>query len=862
MSERKSIFVDFQGLVTSPGTLARPKGSFSSLQNFTVDNTGVIRKREGLYSSCVGGSGGTNYVASQYVHKATPGNTSRRVILSTGTSQAEGAAFSAYTVTQSPTGLGTLLSPTKEPSSLVTTMSNFRESTTLNFRGKMQTAMLGNSVYITAQNTKGQLRLDVDGTSLYTRPAGIPKGLGFAREHYNSGAVDVGCQLNAAPTGGVAWLADGSGVAYRCVISVVWDDQTEKLGAPSGRFVIYNRTGETGYSAAAATAPVLKIMLPWATATGTLPIATTTSRVKILLYRTNAAASGTVPDEEYFLCYEGWLTVAELAAPYITITDTLSQSLLGEALYTNGSQTGATADFGVGGLINANEIPPEAVCLESWDNRIWYGQTKTVERLECQLVDQLVATDTITVNGTIYTARAVGALTITTDFSIGPYVATLDALEYQANSLVTAINRNSANTSIYAYYIGTGTGLVGGSTAPGRILLEKRTFPTSITGGFQVSVGQPTKWSPFFTAGLAIKGKSRWGYMDVWFSKDGNGDAVPFTNLLALGSDQSTLLAMKALEEGVYVFTTAGLFLITGRGGAYSAQLLDPTCIPLGRELVCVCEQTIYAWTMLGVCAIRGGRIEYISEPIRDKLLKEYVTYYGVSSGSLALDRLKAYSFMSADSIRHRVYLWLPYDGTWDESKYATRAYVFNTATGKWTYMETGTNGSKANSDVSSGMELTGTGKSGFSEWNSDQSAMLFTQLGTEDTHYSDYYGTSSTARAFNCTLTLNFEAPEFESKVFWDELHILWEYNQTFTQIDPPAAISLNFAADFTDAVGAITVSPASGNRYTRVKIPASIRHSARISVTLQRQQTAEGFGIEGLVLFYSGGSKETVRT
>lgn len=862
MSERKSVFVDFKGLVTSPGTMARPKGSFSSVINFELDDEGVVRKRVGYKSSCYNGVAGTNYVANQYVHKVMRLSNESTFLLSTSASTSAGSAFSIYSHIFGAGNLGTLSTPTKEPSALVTTTDNQRESYLgWNYQAKMQSAKLGLSTYLTAQNTKGQFRVEVDGTSYYVRPAGVPKGLGFAREHYAGGAIDVGCTLNPAPA--TSWLVNGTSVAYRYVIAYVNEDKSEKLGAPSSRFVIYNRAGETGHTGAI-TSPVLKMVVPWATCTGNLPIAEANNRVKLLIYRTNMAPSGTLPNEEYFLCYEGFLTIAELAAPYITVTDTRAQSLLGESLYTNGSQAGASSDFGVGGLVNANEIPPQAVCLEQWDNRVWYGQTRTYERLEVQLVDQFVAADTITVNGVVYTATAVGALAATTDFSVGPYVATLDALEYQANSLCTAINRNSANTSIYAYYIGTGSGLFGGATAPGRIMLEKRTFPTSVLGGFQVTASAPAKINPTYTAGSSLKAYARWGENDLWFSKDGNGDAVPFTNLLTIGDGQCTIIGMKSLEEGLYVFTTAGLYVVSGRNGSYKAQLVDPTCIPLGRELFCVTDQSIYAWTMQGVCVIKGGGVSYVSQPIKDKLLKEIVTYYGVDSGAINLDRLKAYSFMVADSVRHRVYLWLPYNGTWDESKYATRAYVYGTRTGKWSYIQTTSNGSKDNNDVSSGCEIFGTSQSALSEWNSNEAALLFPMNGTADADYSDFYGTSTTARAFTSSLTLNFEAPEFESKVFWDELHILWEFNQTFTDIASPATISLTFAGDFTDATATITITPtpSGGVRYSRVKVPREVRSSARLSLTLSNSVASEAYGIEGLVLFYSGGSKETVRT
>ncbi len=862
MSERKSVLVDFKGLVTSPGTMARPKGSFSSIVNFELDDEGVVRKRVGYKSSCYNGVAGTNYVANQYVHKVMSSDGGPTFVISTSASTDEGSSFIPYTHMLGAGNLGTVGTMTKDPSSLVTTTSNYREwYLGFNYRAKMQAAMLGDSTYVTAQNAKGQFRIDTDGTSVYVRPSGIPKGLGFAREHYAGGAVDVGCYLSPAPA--TSWLVSGTSVAYRYVIAYVNEDKSEKLGAPSSRFVIYNRAGETGHTGAI-TSPVLKLVIPWATCTGNLPISTSEERVKLLLYRTNMAPSGTLPNEEYFLCYEGYLTIAELAAPYITVTDTRAQSLLGESLYTNGSQAGASSDFGVGGLVNSNEIPPQAVCLEQWDNRMWYGQAKTYERLEVQLVDQFVATDTVTVDGTVYTARAVGALAATTDFSIGPYVATLDALEYQANSLCTAINRNSSNTSIYAYYIGTGSGLFGGATAPGRILLEKRTFPTSLVGGFTVTTSVPAKISPYYSVSAPLKARGRWGDSDVWFSKDGNGDAVPFTNLITIGSTRGLIIGMRALEEGLYVFSTLGLYVISGRNGSYKSQLIDPTCIPLGRELICVTDQSIYAWTMQGVCVIKGGSVTYISQPIKDKLLKEIVTYYGVDSGSLNLDRLKAYSFMSADSVRHRVYLWLPYNGTWDESKYATRAYVYGTRTGKWSYVQTTSNGSKDNNDVSSGVEGLSSAQSALSEWNSNQAALLFPMNGTADADYSDFYGTSTTARAFSSSLTLNFEAPEFESKVFWDELHVLWEFNQTFTDIGSPATISLNFAGDFTDATATITVTPtpSGGVRYSRVKIPREVRSSARLSLTLSNSVASEAYGIEGLVLFYSGGSKETVRT
>lgn len=864
-SQRKKIFVDFKGLVTSPGQLARPVGSFSSLVNMTTDGAGLIRKREGFYSSAVNGASGTNYPTAQYIHKAMPLNGVAQQLLATGSTREYSSGFVCYFKDGDPEALGTITAYSPEPAALSVTTDNYRETEYWSFRAKAQSAQLGDSTYATSGPTRsvnGILRFDGAQAANSVRHAGSPKGLVFARQHYSGGALRNGCELTPAGVTAGTLLGDGESVAYRYVINFPTRDGIDKLGSPSGRFVITNQNGETNYNAATVKDVSLSLAIPYHVNSTNTVISDASSRVKLEVYRTTTFPSGTTPDDEMFLCYERWLTSAELSSRYFTFTDNRSDALLGAPLYTNTSSGDVDTD-NVAGLLNANDPPPTAVCVEAWDGRVWYGQTALPQTIEIQIVAPLVAGDSIELNapgGTVFTARAAGGALADGEFSVGPATFTgFQLIEYQALAFCSAVNLHGTNNQFYAYYIGTGGGV--GSTAPGRILLQKRTPPTSVNATFSVTPAQPTKWSPYDSSGAALRGIPSIQYGTLWFSKVSNGDAVPPDNFLNVVSNLHTIIALKALEEGLYVFTTDGVFIIVGRNGGYAVELVDRNCIPLNREVLTVCDGSIFVWTIEGVARIRAGRIDYVSEPVKDSLRFDYLSGFGQSSGSFGLDQFKGYTFACADQTRHRVMFWLPqtFGAQFTENNYASKAYVYNTREDEWSVFTPSLVG-LAYPQVSSGCYMNGSSQLLLSEWGTS-TALLSTRHGITSAQYADAYGTSSTARAIVSGIVTNFESPEFESKVFWEELHILWENNLINTAIVPPTSVTVTFTGDFGAAsAGTITISP-TNTRMMRVLVPTSVRHSAQMAVTITHQVASEPFGIVGMTLWYSGGSKETVR-
>ncbi len=83
------------------------------------------------------------------------------------------------------------------------------------------------------------------------------------------------------------------------------------------------------------------------------------------VYRSEGTLAATdTPSDEMFQVYESpYLSLAELAAGFISFTDTTPESVLENPLYTNAN----TGD----GTLSANYRPPAALDLAYWQNRMW-----------------------------------------------------------------------------------------------------------------------------------------------------------------------------------------------------------------------------------------------------------------------------------------------------------------------------------------------------------------------------------------------------------------------------------------------------------------------------------------------------------
>lgn len=269
--------------------------------------------------------------------------------------------------------------------------------------------------------------------------------------------ADIYNVLTSATTNG--FLGVGNTCAYRVVFGKEDANENLILGAPGGRAFAYVVSTDTDSHNTAIEFPV--------------PVGATTDDF-YQIYRSVQVTSPIVPEDSLFLVIWKNFTAAEIVAGAVTAVDDTPDSLLGEPLYTN-----PTAE----GILQANDLPPLAKDIALWSERLWYGNTTQAQNLEVQLLGVgegadgstgVRVGDQITIAGQTYTGAQPG-YTPTNYFSIyNSYVVDPDAtpssrIEKTARDLVRAVNANTSNTLVDAYY------LSGPDDLPGKMLIRART---------------------------------------------------------------------------------------------------------------------------------------------------------------------------------------------------------------------------------------------------------------------------------------------------------------------------------------------------------------------------------------------------
>lgn len=346
----------------------------------------------------------------------------------------------------------------------------------------------------------------------------------------------------------------------------------------------------------------------------------------------------------------------------ITIVDSVPDSLRGAALYTNATQEG---------ILQSNELPPYASDLAVFKNCLFFGNTKSKQILEFSILSVggsagVQNGDTITVAGTTYTgasSESIGSL----QFAVVTSGSAAQNINDTALSLVRVINQNTTNTSVYAYYVSTPTGL------PGKIQIEER-----ILGGatyYIIASAHGSAYSPALpTSGTRVASSNQVALNGLMYSKQQQPDAVPSVNILYVGSASKKVLRILALRDSLFILKEDGIFRCTGSDPTtFTISLVDNTAILLAPESAATLSNQIYALTTQGVVAISDTGVEVMSRPIEDKL---------VSLFGNALTPLQYYSFGVGYESEREYILWTV---SASSDTYATQAFVYNIFTKAWT---------------------------------------------------------------------------------------------------------------------------------------------------------------------------------
>lgn len=200
-------------------------------------------------------------------------------------------------------------------------------------------------------------------------------------------------------------------------------------------------------------------------------------------------------------------------------------------------------------------------------------------------------------------------------------------------------------------------------------------------------------------------------------------------------------------------------------------------------------------------------------------------------------------------------------DGSLPNSHFAEKAFCYNIHTDTWTEVQL-PDVSDVTMQVSSAVELPGSGTVALSQWLSTPVGLLVQNNGRTDAEGASTFGVSSTPVAPVVTVTTNFECPTIGERVTWDSIHIYWERNEIFTEITPPSAVTVTFDYDWGQTSSQVVTPEYLATTYfTKVIVPREARQSTRLRVTLSHE-VAEMFGIEGIAMVYTGeGSVQTTK-
>lgn len=559
------IQLDCKGLHTMENALGSvPKGSLLQAQNVVIDYNGLLSVRRGIKQF------GTNLATlisnanteafQEFFYKG-----SRLVWFgdSTVSRLNPARAYFAY----DSDGLGTWVQTTHPfPAPAYALTDTYRS------------VQSNNNLYLTS--VSGLLKTDAPANPL--RAAGGLPGL----------------DGSAALVDAAGFMSNNTQVAYRMTWILTDANHNAVEGTPSTRVVIANTSGGTRNVNLAFTIP---------------HNATTASQW--VIYRSLMSASGTTaPADELQQVAQGFPSGTDITNGFFTVKDTLLQSQLGAALYTNAGQQG---------IAQANAIPPLANDVCFFFGYTIYGAATTQQKFLLSLLSaeppsgiQVGDTFTITNGASSFTLTGAAAENIPLgQFKVFTGGDPASDILQTKQSLIHVLNRFN-QTLVYAYDVtnnGTST-----TALPGDFFLQEQ----NIGGGvFGVSSSRSTCWNPALTASpTANQSLAGGGLGQGYCSKFQQPEAVPTANTINVGNSNFEWLRCLPLRNSVIILKADGLFQLTGTTFPFTVTILDTGTILTAPESCAVMNNQVFAYTNQGVVAIAETGPGIISRPIENLL--------------------------------------------------------------------------------------------------------------------------------------------------------------------------------------------------------------------------------------------------
>jgi hypothetical protein len=612
------IQLDCKGLYTMPNSLSQvPKGSLLQADNIVVSYNGLMDMRRGIkqYGTSLQTITGvpTTEVFQEFVYKNT-----NLIWLGDATASyyAPGRAYFAY----DSDGLGTWVQTTHPFSPPAYTLTDTYRSVQSN-----------NNFYITSST--GLLKTDAPANPL--RAAGGLPGLDGSAV-----LVDI-----------AGFMSTNTEVAYRMTWITTDTNQNAVEGVPSTRVVIANNSGGDR-----------NVQL-----TFTIPKTATTAN-KWVIYRSLMSASGTTePSDELQQVLQGYPSNTDITNGYFTTTDSLPESQLGAALYTNSGQQGIT---------QANNIPPLATDVCFFLGYVVYGaattqQTFLLSLLSAEPPSGIQVGDTFTITNGLSNFTLTGA--VSENISLGYFQIFTGGdpasdIEQTKISLIHVLNRYN-QTLVYAYDADSAQS----STAlPGDFYIQEQ----GIGGGvFAVSSSRSTCWNPSLTTTPSDNPSLTGGSTGGGFcSKFQQPESVPISNTINVGNPSFEWLRALPLRNSIIVLKQDGLFQLTGPTYPFAVTTLDTGTFLTAPESCAIMNNQVFAYTNQGVVTVSETGPGIISRPIENILqpLSAYLhpTFPQVTFGTAYQTDRKYLLSTISDS---------------DDFQKATQQFVYDVITETWT---------------------------------------------------------------------------------------------------------------------------------------------------------------------------------
>lgn len=473
----------------------------------------------------------------------------------------------------------------------------------------------------------------------FTSSTGIRKLDSAAGTLYNAG-VPKGLMLTAAlDTGTGTAVAITKYVAYRYLIARKDANNNVVFGGVSDKFTIQNTDASLTKNI------VTTIYIPSGLDTTYF----------IQLYR-SASSSVSAINDELQLCYEKPLIASDITNGYLTITDIVTDDLLGSTLYIASSQEGIVNDNGSG--------PPLARDLAEYKGCLFYGDVESRYRYALTLVAVsglgVVVGDTITLSDGTTTETYTAATTENASlkqFAVSTNTSLAIRINDTARSLVSVVNQKSA--LVYLYTVTDQTGL------PGKLRFESRALGSS---AFTVVSNRATAWSPQLQTTVSANQTATNDALKsgLMYSKYQQPEAVPTKNVFNVGSSDTRIMRIVALRDGLLIIKEDGIYILTGVNESnFSIQILDNTCKIIAPDSVLTLNNLIYGLFEGGVGEVSTSGVNYITNSVQDRLQ----ALFGLA---LTATR-KAFAFASQTEAKY--YLCLPTNST---DTYSTQQLVYD----------------------------------------------------------------------------------------------------------------------------------------------------------------------------------------